>query len=886
MILCSCFNDLSNNWDPLNDVKEPTVEYLTWTADMCTGTKKKGPSPKKKKTKAGGKLVGREKNGKKSSSLSEEERAGLKKRMASRINMLKQSNVKQSNVQQSNVKIVVVRVAGGDVSDDEAAAPADEDGVVDKNRRKQKQRNLAKKIRASAAARDDSVKRTVLPQPPPTERKTLHDKLWNGINEKKAAGCKRVPVRAAGGGVSDDEAATPTIFVRGLCSETVAVQMPPSARSTTVADLKKVIREKTNVPAELQSLFFAGKFATLEDDQLLAECNIGSGSTLTSALLALTDGLRGGMGCGPSKPRGDDESAYREEVTVVEAGHGTSTAEQGLVSGSTVGGSKKMSAKVVAAIATIKTHIVELQADVDTHGSVPSPELSAVAARQAADAVGSTLCVIKSLEQQLAEATGKVGSWRDEYKDPILKPLERDLAAAETTLKAAVEVCATKWNLAIEAPFQAAVDNQATFAALPMSVPEKQGGAGSDASHATMIGVIGSLYLLKGETAAAPVPPAWMFAAFARKRVAESTALVKMILRDVDLYNNALSVQIELPDGAAVVAKLAEATSDDAIRHQAVAGGSASSTGTVTEAWIKQTAAAASASAAAPDFPLDSLAYVAHARLAAGPVSIKLYEVVSELLHAAHSIVGAECVPGMVKGAPRIVFKSMTKYGGNTSKCHDLARATVSVRTLADVVVVVLAVLACPLIVVIRIKNRMDPAYDALPIGGYRDVQFQCLLQDSAGKWFYAELQINLVAMIAIKEGGGHHAFDQARLIDAFSERTLRYNGKPSEVVFGMVRSGVLLALDLTNNVLDESQAAALQGALESAECRIRSLVLTNCHADPAFGKTLAGMLASGRLKLTVLKSVHFSQNTCSFMFLYLVFFGLFFFCVFIMRRI
>lgn len=436
-----------------------------------------------------------------------------------------------------------------------------------------------------------------------------------------------------------------------------------------------------------------------------------------------------------------------------------------------------------------------------------------------------------------------------------------------------------------------------------MSVPEKQG-AGGDA---TMIGVIGAIALKDGVTfttkqlkdedgddtgtmdVAESAVPAWMFAAFAEKRVAESTALVKMILRDVDLYNNALSVQIELPDGAAVVAKLAEATSDDAIRHQAVAGGS---TGTVTEAWIKQTAAAASASAAAPDLPLDSLAYVAHARLAAGPVSIKLYEVVSELLHAAHSIVGAECVPGMVKGAPRIVFKSMTKYGGNTSKCHDLARATVSVRTLADVVVVVRAVLACPLIVVIRIKNRMDPAYDALPIGGYRDVQFQCLLQDTAGKWFYAELQINLVAMIAIKAGGGeggggHHAFDQARLIDAFSERTLRYNGKPSEVVFGMVRSGVLLALDLSNNTLDESQAAALQGALESAECRIRSLGLDECEAGPAFGKALAGMLASGRLKLTVLKSVHFlSEQTLFYVSLFGFLWTFFFFSMFIMQRI
>ena len=208
----------------------------------------------------------------------------------------------------------------------------------------------------------------------------------------------------------------------------------------------------------------------------------------------------------------------------------------------------------------------------------------------------------------------------------------------------------------------------------------------------------------------------------------------------------------------------------------------------------------------------------------------------------------------------------MTKYGGNTSKCHDLARATVSVHSLADVVTVVLAVLACPLIAVIRIKNRMDPSYDAIPpIGGYRGVQFQCLMQDAAGKWFYAELQINLVAMIAIKEGseggGGHHAFDQARLVDAFSERTLRYNGAPSDVVFGMVRSGVLLALDLTNQILDRSQVATLQSALESGECRIRSLALGGCGVDPAFGKAVVGMLASGHLKLTVLNLMNYQRK-------------------------
>eukprot|EP00729_Bicosta_minor_P012531 gene12531-7905_t len=468
-----------------------------------------------------------------------------------------------------------------------------------------------------------------------------------------------------------------SIFVRDLCSKTVAVHVAQGGRST-VGDLKKAISEKTNLPVQVESLVLPGKRAVFADDALLADCNIGCGSTVT---LMLAGGLRGGMGCGPSKPSSDDDgSAYREEVTVYEAGGGTSAAGEGAseVSGPAGGGDKKkgkkkkekkastkkepqgapveVSAKVAAAIAKIKVQLVELQADVDKHGAVPSAELSATAARQATDAVGSTLCVIKSLEQQLEEARGNVGHMDHSMNDSTVKPLERDLAAARATLKAAMDVCTTKWNLVIEGPFQDAVDNEDTFASLPMSVPEK--GVGSDA---TMIGVIGAIALKDGVTfttkqfkgrrgnnagtadVTESAAPAWMFDAFAEKRVAESTTLVQMILRDVELYDNALSAQVKLPGGAAVVVKLAEATSDDAILNQAVSesSGSTSSTVTVTKAWIKETAAAATASAAAADVPVDSLAYVAHARLAAGPVSITLYEVVSSLLHA-HSIDSAE----------------------------------------------------------------------------------------------------------------------------------------------------------------------------------------------------------------------------------------------------
>ena len=123
-----------------------------------------------------------------------------------------------------------------------------------------------------------------------------------------------------------------------------------------------------------------------------------------------------------------------------------------------------------------------------------------------------------------------------------------------------------------------------------------------------MIGVIGRLCLLKGELSV----PAWMFDAFAKKRVAVSATLVKIILKDVQKYDTELAVQIKRPGGAPAVTKLAEATSDDAILHQTVKSGG---TGIVTKAWIKETAAAATASAA----PDTSASTASNRSLAAAP---------------------------------------------------------------------------------------------------------------------------------------------------------------------------------------------------------------------------------------------------------------------------
>ena len=56
-------------------------------------------------------------------------------------------------------------------------------------------------------------------------------------------------------------------------------------------------------------------------------------------------------------------------------------------------------------------------------------------------------------------------------------------------------------------------------------------------------------------------------------------------------------------------------------------------------------------------------------------------------------------------------------------------------------------------ILAVRWKDRFDPDYDALPIGGYRDLQMLGLIEMD-GRYHYVEVQINIKTMLQIKSGG------------------------------------------------------------------------------------------------------------------------------------
>ena len=213
----------------------------------------------------------------------------------------------------------------------------------------------------------------------------LYTGVWRAVNVLRC--CEAA--RGASNKLTKKKVAKKTwnLFVRDLAAKTVTVQM---AANNTVFDLKQAICAKTNVPAKLQNpLFSTAKFAAAPDDALLADCNIGCGSTL---IMTLAGGPRGGMGCGPSKPGDDDGgdsgggAAYREEVTVRDAGSGSDAAAGSKGAGGKKGGKQKkqkkeqaVSTKVAKAIAAIQAQMVELQRVVDEHGAVASPELEAVA---------------------------------------------------------------------------------------------------------------------------------------------------------------------------------------------------------------------------------------------------------------------------------------------------------------------------------------------------------------------------------------------------------------------------------------------------------------------------------------------------------------------------
>ena len=137
---------------------------------------------------------------------------------------------------------------------------------------------------------------------------------------------------------------------------------------------------------------------------------------------------------------------------------------------------------------------------------------------------------------------------------------------------------------------------------------------------------------------------------------------------------------------------------------------------------------------------------------------------------AALDMTGPVVILPPLKGEKRAVEKVATKYGGDWSKIQDVVRATIAVDKIEQIPLAIKglrtkmaehgwAFAAQP-------EDRMN---NPLP-GGYRDV----VLKLKSADGHIAELQINLKAMIKVKEGQGHKLYEQHRSIVANAQRAGR----------------------------------------------------------------------------------------------------------------
>ena len=231
---------------------------------------------------------------------------------------------------------------------------------------------------------------------------------------------------------------------------------------------------------------------------------------------------------------------------------------------------------------------------------------------------------------------------------------------------------------------------------------------------------------------------------YAARVVTASPALARTILRDVGDYAAVMAALTGIATEQKALERLLGIGASEAVTPESAAA-------LVTGSGKKGTST-----------PSTSPAFAVRARHLASGASIVFYELLLLLLAG---YVNATVVPGSVKKLRRFGFKTEDKYDGDYGQCHDLVRATIEVGTLAEVAEVAELIHKSPGVLVVRVKNRFDPSYDALPIGGYRDLQLLVVFEEAPGVWRWAELQINLAEMVAIKSrpGGGHDAFVRVR---------------------------------------------------------------------------------------------------------------------------
>jgi len=186
-----------------------------------------------------------------------------------------------------------------------------------------------------------------------------------------------------------------------------------------------------------------------------------------------------------------------------------------------------------------------------------------------------------------------------------------------------------------------------------------------------------------------------------------------------------------------------------------------------------------------------------------------------------------EPIVAPLKGEARACFKTVDKYGGDARRLTDIARCTIKCATLRAALEALRFLAKHEGFVIVLIKNRLTLAFDASATGGYRDL---LLNLEIVGTKHIVEVQITLTPLLAIKAGGGHAAYQIARVHGFFEGDVYRHEGALSAAVLEKLRCGILHELVCRGTSVGlAAHFDALLTAMRAPSCQVRELRLVGC---------------------------------------------------------
>jgi hypothetical protein len=125
---------------------------------------------------------------------------------------------------------------------------------------------------------------------------------------------------------------------------------------------------------------------------------------------------------------------------------------------------------------------------------------------------------------------------------------------------------------------------------------------------------------------------------------------------------------------------------------------------------------------------------------------------------------------GTLKSPKRAIEKMIRAYRGDASQLLDICRQSIVFDTVSELLACVKIIIQDPSVVVIRIKNRLNPMYNGVETAGYRDVSLNIrinngMTRDLGVETHVCEVKLLLKSFALLKSDNGHQRYVRWRNI-------------------------------------------------------------------------------------------------------------------------